>query len=440
MRFPTVGEIATTSVVTIKRDNTLLEAIEIMCEQGHRNVVVDDSGVFFILRINDFLDTKIREQGLDISLHNVELAQLPVMNKNETILDTMECLSCNIEYICVVNDDKTLYGIVTHTDITSSIDPDTLMNNFCLHDFLKLGRRARWIEQDLSTKEVLDEMRNSASDSVIIVEDKKPIGIFTTKDIMRIIRKNSNLDLPIKAHMSSPVESMSIGGSVKEALEFLKQKHFKRVVVVDEMGNMAGVVTQKELISLTYSKWAIFMKEHQEELNLINETLISKNKKIEQLASRDPLTNLYNRYKFSQLFDSLYETMSQNSSKMSLILIDIDYFKKINDTYGHNVGDEVLVQISELIRRLLRESDVVGRWGGEEFVVLLPLANLENALNIADQIRGLIEGQTAHPFKITASFGVTEVKESDDLKSVIDRADTALYEAKESGRNRIKAR
>jgi len=182
------------------------------------------------------------------------------------------------------------------------------------------------------------------------------------------------------------------------------------------------------------------MKEHQEELNLINETLISKNKKIEQLASRDPLTNLYNRYKFSQLFDSLYETMSQNSSKMSLILIDIDYFKKINDTYGHNVGDEVLVQISELIRRLLRESDVVGRWGGEEFVVLLPLANLENALNIADQIRGLIEGQTAHPFKITASFGVTEVKESDDLKSVIDRADTALYEAKESGRNRIKAR
>ncbi|HUH42047.1 MAG TPA: diguanylate cyclase [Sulfurimonas sp.] len=68
------------------------------------------------------------------------------------------------------------------------------------------------------------------------------------------------------------------------------------------------------------------------------------------------------------------------------------------------------------------------------------MANLENALNIADQIRGLIEGQTAHPFKITASFGVTEVKESDDLKNVIDRADTALYEAKESGRNRVKTR
>ncbi len=121
---------------------------------------------------------------------------------------------------------------------------------------------------------------------------------------------------------------------------------------------------------------------------------------------------------------------------MSLVMVDVDFFKKINDTYGHGVGDKVLVNISELFLSLLRDEDIVCRWGGEEFVILLPSANLKDALSLAEKLRGRIEMmeiETVH--KVTASFGVTQVRVDDDLKSAVDRADSALYRAKNAGRN-----
>ncbi|MDQ1263013.1 MAG: hypothetical protein QG559_14 [Campylobacterota bacterium] len=437
MRFPTIGEIATTSVVAVNRGYTISEAIDVMCDNGHRNIVVIDEDEFYLLGVSDLLSIKMRNANFDLLLKELELSKIPTMHKDENILNTMEYLSCDIEHICATNDDGSLYGLVTHTDITSSIDPESLMNNFCLNDFLRLGKRVRWINKDLSTSVVLDDMLKNSSDSVMIVEDKKPIGIFTTKDVIRVIRKNFDLEKPISNYMSTPVETIAKQSSVKQALDFLNKKHYKRVVVVDEMGNMSGMITQKELISLAYSKWAILMKEHQEELHQINATLLNKNKQIEQIASRDPLTNLYNRYKFSKLFVSSYKMMLERENALSLVIMDIDYFKRINDTYGHNVGDEVLIYISNIILNALRDTDIVCRWGGEEFVMLLPSVNIENALSIAHKIRGLIKEQQVKHFKVTASFGVTEIKEQDDLKSVIARADSALYEAKNSGRDAV---
>ena len=128
--------------------------------------------------------------------------------------------------------------------------------------------------------------------------------------------------------------------------------------------------------------------------------------------------------------------MVEREGMMSLVMVDVDFFKKINDTYGHGVGDKVLVNISELFLSLLRDEDIVCRWGGEEFVILLPSANLKDALSLAEKLRGRIEMmeiETVH--KVTASFGVTQVRVDDDLKSAVDRADSALYRAKNAGRN-----
>ncbi|MDD3452649.1 diguanylate cyclase [Sulfurimonas sp.] len=236
--------------------------------------------------------------------------------------------------------------------------------------------------------------------------------------------------------MSSPVDTLNKESSVKEALDFLANKHYKRVIVVDDDGCLSGMITQKELISLAYSRWAMLTKEYQEELGKINESLIKKNAQIEHLASRDPLTNLYNRYKFSKLFELSHQSMVEREGVMSLVMIDVDFFKKINDTYGHGVGDRVLVAISGLFSSLLREEDIVCRWGGEEFVILLPSTNIQNAFTLAQKLRGHIEMMTVKPVtKISASFGVTQLREDDDLKSAVDRADAALYMAKTAGRN-----
>jgi len=440
MKFPSIGEIATTSVVSIDIDKTVSDAIKIMFESVHRNIIVIDKNIFRILTVNEILNIKIQNIDLDVSLRDLKLAVVQTASKDKNILHIVDYLNCEIEYICITNDDGSLYGLVSHTDITSSIDPDTLMNNLCLDDFLKLSRRAKWINKDMKTVDLLREMIKNHYESVMIVENFKPIGIFTTKDVVNIIKHNENLELPVYNYMSSPVETINRDCSVKEALEYLKQKHYKRVVVVDEEGNMSGIITQKELISLSYSRWAMLMKEHHEELSQINASLLNKSKKYEAMAATDHLTGLYNRNKFLELYLSSYKTMEERGNSMSLIIVDIDYFKKINDIYGHNVGDEVLVNISHELQKTLRNIDIVCRWGGEEFVILLPATEIDDAVFLAEKLRNHIHKLEIDKVgEVTASFGVAKVNKGDDIKSVVERADKALYEAKDSGRNCVKA-
>ena len=440
MKFPTIGEIATTSVVSIERDKSVADAIKVMFENEHRNLIVTDGSIFYILTVGDVLNIKVQNIDLNTPLRDLDLLVVQTIHKDKNILQIVDYLNCELEYICVVNDDSSLYGLITHTDITSSIDPDTLMDNFCLHDFLKLSRRAKWVNKNMKTIDLLQEMMKNQYESVIIVECFKPIGIFTTKDVVRIMKHDEDLELTVGYYMSSPVDTISKDCSVKEALEFIKEKHYKRVVVVDEYGNMSGIVTQKELISLSYSRWAMLIKEHHEELTQINASLLHKSKKYEVMASTDSLTGLYNRRKFLELYNSSVLTMEQRGNEMSLLILDIDYFKKVNDTFGHGVGDGVLIQISHALLKNLRNIDIVCRWGGEEFVVLLPAVDLNNAMFLAEKLRCSIEAMNIDTVgKVSASFGVTQVNIGDDLEDVVARADAALYEAKASGRNCVRA-
>jgi diguanylate cyclase (GGDEF)-like protein len=118
--------------------------------------------------------------------------------------------------------------------------------------------------------------------------------------------------------------------------------------------------------------------------------------------------------------------------------LDIDYFKSFNDTYGHLIGDEVLILLAQHINTIVRDTDTFARWGGEEFVILLPNTSLENSINLLNKIRESIS-QIEHKIagSITASFGVTSYQDGDDIESLFKRCDDALYDAKESGRNKV---
>jgi len=439
MKFPLVKDIASTSVILISIKCSVKEALDLMLQENHRNAIVVDGSYFRILTVVDILHLRKDKQNINTKLLNLNLSKIPIIDKHKNVLDTIEYLNNSVEHICVLNEDKTLYGLITHTDIISNIDPDTLMDNYRLSSFLKYGRRMKLVSKDVQTYKLLEDMINETNDNVIIVEELKPIGVLTTKDIMKILNNDSDLSLSVHNYMSSPVDTINKNSSIKEALSFLKQKHYKRVIVVEDNGNIYGVVSQKELISLSYSRWTLLMKEHQEELNEINEILENKNKEFETLASTDSLTGLYNRYKFSELYISSYTSMLQRHNKMSLILLDIDFFKKVNDNYGHNMGDQVLIQISLTLLRTLRNIDIICRWGGEEFVAILPTAPLEIANVITEKIRKSIEELDIDIVgKVTASFGIAEVKEGESMEDVVDRADKALYLAKGSGRNCVK--
>jgi diguanylate cyclase (GGDEF)-like protein len=118
--------------------------------------------------------------------------------------------------------------------------------------------------------------------------------------------------------------------------------------------------------------------------------------------------------------------------------MDLDYFKAVNDTYGHNAGDSYLKEITQLLKKAFRSSDTIGRWGGEEFVILLPGTDLMAAQEITLRLRDQIEqNRFGEIGRQTASFGLAELHEHDSLHSIVDRADTALYRAKKMGRNRV---
>lgn len=439
MKFPLISSIASTSVITIDSRRSVAEAMDMMLKHDHRNVIVEDDGCYRILTIVDILNIQKSDSNINVLLSELDLLQIPRITKNKNVLDTLEYLNNDLEFICVVNSDNSLYGLVTHTDITSNIDPHTLMENYRLMDLLKLRHEVKSLTKDTATAIVIEEMINHSLDNVIIVENMKPIGILTTKDILRLIRNKSDVQVAVSNYMTSPIDTIHENSLIKEALELVKEKHYKRVVVVNDEDVLVGIITQRELISLSYDRWATMMNEHQEELSEINSILEHENKEYKILASKDSLTGLYNRDKFSELYMSSYLTMTQRENAMSMLLLDIDLFKKINDTHGHNMGDKVLIQISNTLLKNVRSNDIVCRWGGEEFLILLPTINLEDASILAKKLKTHIEEMKIDAVgKITASFGVAEIVIGEKMKNVIDRADKALYLAKHSGRNCVK--
>jgi diguanylate cyclase (GGDEF)-like protein/PAS domain S-box-containing protein len=173
---------------------------------------------------------------------------------------------------------------------------------------------------------------------------------------------------------------------------------------------------------------------------------ITERKRVEEeinrLATYDSLTGLYNRGSIMLKLNEQVKHTRRYKDVFSLIMLDIDYFKKVNDHYGHLIGDDVLKRIADIIRQNIRDVDSLGRFGGEEFIVILPKTDLPSCKIIAERLRQAVESAEMkdganHSFKVTISLGLSGYEESDDESSLLSRADTALYKAKENGRNRV---
>jgi len=198
----------------------------------------------------------------------------------------------------------------------------------------------------------------------------------------------------------------------------------------DEIGSLANAIKnylhQREQINL-------YLKD----LENKNLSLKALNEQVRQMLEKDMLTGLLTRFVFNSQIERLYVSSKADRIPLSAIYIDADNFKKVNDTYGHNVGDEVLKGIADVILKNVRASDFPIRMGGEEILILLPEADVNAAYTIAERIRTKVEEKFKEkPYKVTISLGVSQLKGEDTIESFLKRCDEALYTSKENGKNR----
>ena len=183
-------------------------------------------------------------------------------------------------------------------------------------------------------------------------------------------------------------------------------------------------------------------KEYEEHLE---ELVKQKSQELIALANKDPLTNLYNRRYFNETSSLLFNLSKREKSNLTTLMIDIDYFKAINDTYGHLTGDKVLKNMADNLLQIIRETDVAIRFGGEEFIILLPNTALQGAKSIAQKICKTIAKEKIMSlndntsFQYTVSIGITicDCENDIDIDNLIQRSDEALYRAKNAGRNQV---
>src|SRR5690606_22926184 len=218
------------------------------------------------------------------------------------------------------------------------------------------------------------------------------------------------------------------------------------VAVIFRFPELPFVLTQystdfqvRFLSSMSFSILFTFVIEYSR--HTARQELVRMARLYERVSRTDELTQLANRRDMQHQLEKEFSRYKRHHHHFSVILLDVDHFKIINDTYGHDAGDHVLVEIAQLLRDTSRELDLVARWGGEEFLILLPNTTLLQALKLAERIRARIAQHSVaykgQELRVTASFGVCSISQTRDLKQLLIQAGLNLYQAKQRGRNQI---
>lgn len=316
------------------------------------------------------------------------------------------------------------------------------------------------VETSLSFKALsndIEETLGNEIDFIIkksIVEKKvwkdEQSNYITSQINNRYMHENGNEYMPIISKYNHINQSIS-----QEVTQLMKsQKGFAickdgTIITFIPISNVQGDKNAAYLISYekseeinTIANDALVLLMISTIILLILSTLIfivlQKISKITEIATYDSLTGAYNRSTLNELLEYELERIKRKNKSLSIIFLDIDNFKSINDKYGHEKGDYVLKKVVELMGQKLRKSDRLGRWGGEEFLIMLPETNRDEAVFVAEKLREVISmGDYKISSTVTCSFGVATYADDENLHSMIARADSYLYKAKKEGKNRV---
>ena len=428
----TLEEIGTNEPVTIDVNATIREAVRRMHDHGLRDIIVTglSGGEFGILTVSDIIRYQSELSG-DTPLAALTLRHCLCEPPDMPVHEVVARYGIAFDYLCLV-EEGTLRGIVSRSNIIANYDPKLLA------EFERIGnllnrQKLNFVPYEMRAADAIPLLSDDLDDALIVQRDGNPAGIVTAKDVLEMFVGNIPLERPIGEHMSTPLKTLNESATIHDAFEFMRHYRFKRAIIANEEGHIVGIVTQKELTRLLHNKWL--------EISRKGFDLAKRAAYFEEIAMHDPLTGAYNRNKFREVVAQEIERIRRYGIEpFSLIMADLDDFKRVNDTYGHDTGDKVLVRFAELVRNHLRRTDLLFRWGGEEFILFLPQTDCEQAFRAAEKVRELIATAAFNGVgHITGSFGVAEWREKEAVETTIKRADTALYKAKKKGKNRVES-
>ena len=291
---------------------------------------------------------------------------------------------------------------------------------------------------------------NNYSCCVVAGENQIPLGILTERDLVRIMSAKGDstqvMAEVVTDHMISPPFTLPADTSLESAINLIETRNLRYLLVTSIGGAIIGIVTQTDIVK-AYMR---IMRHHSEALEeTISERtkeLETANRKLVTLCMIDPLTGLGNRRALEVDIMKVHAAGIRHRRAYSVVLLDIDYFKKYNDHYGHQAGDDVLELVASHFRKSIRETDAVFRYGGEEFLMIMPDTNNEEALQPVQRIvKSLSELNIAHldcPLqRLTTSAGIASSHHQGQRlaswRQVVELADEGLYEAKGLGRNQV---
>lgn len=299
--------------------------------------------------------------------------------------------------------------------------------------------RIELFDGNVAMGEILDYFSTYAADAVLITEEAVVTGILTLKDMVKALQKLENLLLPVRHFMTSPLQTFHEAHSVSDVLSSIRDAAFDKIVITYE-DKAIRMVDRHHLLSHFYNQLVPLIQHEYTMIESLLGLVDADERDLLELATTDSLTGIGNRRLLEDIIRVYQEHGEPKDTTLYLVMFDIDDFKSINDTFGHNIGDLVLKHMVGLVGRLIQPSDVFVRWGGEEFVLLLRNVDSKKAMSIAEEIRRAID---LHSFEsivhVTCSFGVTPVRLDENFEEAVERVDRALYHAKSDGKNTVRS-
>ncbi|MBI4683476.1 MAG: diguanylate cyclase [Nitrospirae bacterium] len=529
-------DIAQKENLSVQGSATLKILVDLMnINQKGVVVILEDLKPIGILTERDVVEILFKGISLDEEIYKYAKKNLVSTIGVRTVGYALNLtLENNIRRVIVVDDSNNFIGVVTQQDLLKYLEEDFYRLTIKVKHIVKNTGDLLYVSPGEPLNNVLKIMFANKISSVPVLEDGRPIGIISEKDILKLAGKNTLLDSSVSKYMNSPVDTARLDSLLVEVVEVMNYKNIRRVVIVDDEGSAIKIITIRDVIENLEGNYNKFLERKlqsaKEILNLLPEMLIEvtdtgreqliiwvndkvvsrfgreildkpvtsffppdtwsniyssliKLGKIEhiklkkddsiyelsgffittfgkmekgrfqlimrditediKLSTVDPLTDIYNRRFINAFLMKEIERSKRLDRHFSVVISDIDNFKIINDSYGHLSGDIVLKALARLITDTVRNLDVVGRYGGDEFMLILPDTNNETANNIIDRIRVAVENLEMPVLRdinvrITASFGIAAFPEDGtSLEDLLVSADERLYKAKRLGKNKI---